>query len=356
MSDGLTSRQTLKATIPDIRVIATLLRGLCLSGTNQRAVLTIMKRGLAVSIEEARTLSGRVILWPVLFDEYVYEPEDENTGSDDDEEGPWTTFSIQLNILLECLNIFGTASGSASSFPSAPRQAWNNNRPEESDNEEQAGGADGRKKKNTNGKIDSFFLRTSGRGTGMRLSYTGPGYPLVLHLAESSDGPTTTCELVTYEPDDQLSLEIDSQDIVIKCIFKSSWLRDALSEVDPSCEKITFIGNPTVPETSLQRGSPRPLFRIQAVGPFGSTEIDYPNDREVLEAFECDSNVSYSYRFSHIIKTLRALQSSSKTSLRIDGEGVLSLQYLSTSPNPNTGAPVDSIVDYWCLSIDESTA
>ncbi|KAL5529131.1 hypothetical protein ACEPAG_5105 [Sanghuangporus baumii] len=293
---------------------------------------------------------GRVILWPTLFEEYIYSPEDSdaNGEEDEEEEGPWTSFSIQLNILLECLNIFGTASGSAAAFQSGPRQPWN--RTEDSDNEQ----GDANNRRGANGRIDSFFSRAGAKGTGMRLSYAGPGYPLVLLLAESSDGPTTTCELVTYEPDDQLSLEIDSHDIMIKCIMKSSWLRDALSEVDPGCDKITFIGNPTGYDSMQRASSSRPLFRIQAVGPFGSAEIDYPNDREVLEAFECDSNVSYSYRFSHIIKTLRALQSSAKTSLRIDREGVLSLQYLSTSPNSKNGTPIDSIVDFWCLSIDES--
>lgn len=52
-----------------------------------------------------------------------------------------------------------------------------------------------------------------------------------------------------------------------------------------------------------------------------------------------------SYRFSHICRTLRALQSSSKTSLRIDAEGVLSLQFLSHLRSP-AGATVDSIVDF----------
>jgi cell cycle checkpoint protein len=35
-----------------------------------------------------------------------------------------------------------------------------------------------------------------------------------------------------------------------------------------------------------------------------------------------------SYRFNFIVRTIRALQSSSKTSLRIDEEGVLSMQFL----------------------------
>ena len=107
---------------------------------------------------------------------------------------------------------------------------------------------------------------------------------------------------------------------VLKIILKSSWLRDALSELDPSCEKLIFIGNPpmAVDDGEMQnvrgqRKAPpsRPMLRIQATGGFGSTEvwisplqsrtvfpierllkIDYPNDREVLETFECLRNVN----------------------------------------------------------------
>lgn len=63
---------------------------------------------------------------------------------------------------------------------------------------------------------------------------------------------------------------------------QSSWLRDALSELDPSCDKLTFIGNPSdVPDagahTARQRQRARlqaqPNFRIEATGTFGNTEV-----------------------------------------------------------------------------------
>ncbi len=52
-----------------------------------------------------------------------------------------------------------------------------------------------------------------------------------------------------------------------------------------------------------------------------------------------------SYQFSPIKKTLKALQNSAKTSLRIDENGLLSLQFLSSSISPRGGA-VDSILDF----------
>lgn len=57
-------------------------------------------------------------------------------------------------------------------------------------------------------------------------------------------------------------------------------------------------------------------------------QLDYPNDRDVLESFECATMVKFTYRVAHISCALRALQASLRTSLRIDDEGLLSLQLI----------------------------
>ena len=74
---------------------------------------------------------------------------------------------------------------------------------------------------------------------------------------------------------------------------QSSWLRDALSELDPSTKTLTIIGNPPPPQGRAARHAPLRL-RLRAVGQYGSTEMDYPNDREVLESCECPVPVSFS--------------------------------------------------------------
>jgi hypothetical protein len=63
--------------------------------------------------------------------------------------------------------------------------------------------------------------------------------------------------------------------------------------------------------------------------------MDYPNDKEVLESFACTHPLSVSYHTAHISRTARALASSTKTSLRIDDKGLLSLQFLM--PNAGVG-------------------
>ena len=80
--------------------------------------------------------------------------------------------------------------------------------------------------------------------------------------------------------------------------------------------------------------------------------MDYPNDKEVLETCECQEPVnftcvdlpdaferqpytsSFSYKFAHIVKALRALINSTKTSVRINSNGLLSLQFLMPPSKP----------------------
>lgn len=64
--------------------------------------------------------------------------------------------------------------------------------------------------------------------------------------------------------------------------------------------------------------------------------MDYPNDKEVLESFTCAHTVSVSYHAAHVSRAARALASSTKTSLRIEEGGLLSLQFLM----PTAGAGI----------------
>jgi hypothetical protein len=67
---------------------------------------------------------------------------------------------------------------------------------------------------------------------------------------------------------------------------QSFWLRDALTEVDSTCEKITFICTPSSEqhqsrraqkkntiENALLLSEEKPAFRIQGVGSYGTTYV-----------------------------------------------------------------------------------
>ncbi|GLB35461.1 putative repair protein Rad1/Rec1/Rad17 [Lyophyllum shimeji] len=350
------------SSVHDVRYFATLLRGV---NFVNRATITVTERGLTITVEEARTLLGTAFIFCDIFDEYAYHspnpPVATSQGSEDADIVDNVAFEVPLNTLIECLNIFGTAGPASTTVSSSSKyKKW---RKAGEDSDHDGDDEHGDRGRSVAGRgIDSYFTGGSEKRTSMRMTYAGEGHPLTLLLAEDATGPTTTCEITTFDPEPHLELDFDNSRMVLKIILKSSWLRDALSELDPSFDKLTFIGNPPQePGASASRqkqkfreGS-KPMLRIQAAGTFGSTEMDYPNDRDVLETFECTRSVRFSYRFAHISRTLRALQNSTKTSLRIDEEGLLSLQFLMPSPKPKgaSGQSSDAFIDFRCLALDE---
>ncbi|KAF9228751.1 Rad1-domain-containing protein [Gyrodon lividus] len=379
------AKSVLTASVRDVRFFSALLKGINFSNRASVTLSVGPEICMIVTVEEAHCLIATSYIYRDHFDEWSYTPDRPRPASsqlsetsEQDADSSSTTFEIPLTTLIECLNIFGTANMSSSSSGVSKGKRW---RREDDASDEDTGDGRGHannrrvtwsnnnNRDNANGtnRLDRYFGGSEKR-TSMRLSYGGPGYPLTLLLAEDSSGPTTTCEISTFDPEPNIDLPFDGDQTVLKIIFKSSsWLRDALSELDPSCEKITFIGDPAadVGRGAGQRGSargpgtggpPKPLFRIKASGAFGSTEMDYPNDKEVLETFECLRPVTVSYRFAHISRTSRALQSSTKTSLRIEEEGLLSLQFLVPVPVARGGGTSGSFIEFRCMALDEDVA
>ncbi|KIK54531.1 hypothetical protein GYMLUDRAFT_249463 [Collybiopsis luxurians FD-317 M1] len=372
------SLPVLKTSVHDLKYLSAVLRGVNFA---TRATITVTKTGLVVVVEESRTLLGTAYVFADVFDEFTYHPEvtegqsSQQPTIQEEETDYCSAFEISLNTFMECMNIYGTASGSSSkSGKLKPFKNYGDesNGPESDDDQAEGAQDRGDKRSKPGGGRSEHFFGGSERGTGMRLTYIGPGFPLTVTLAQDASGPTTTCEIPTFDAEPHLELPFDSEKMVLKIILKSSWLRDALSELDSSCDKLAFIGNPPeIPEAGAQtarqrqraRMQAKPNFRIEAAGSFGNTEarfirrMDYPNDRDVLESFECVNPVSFSYRFSHIARTMRALQTSVKTSLRIDDEGLLSLQFLmpSSTSRLNSGGGTSNFIEFRCLALEDDT-
>lgn len=118
----------------------------------------------------------------------MYNPDAARTSQDPaptgDEET--TSFELPLGTLLECLNIFGSATLTPGSTAKKKK---------EGDESNDGGGTDGRSKDKGKGRADAdpaaagnarldqwFAPGGKGTGTGMRLSYAGPGHPLTLFM------------------------------------------------------------------------------------------------------------------------------------------------------------------------------
>ena len=124
------------------------------------------------------------------FDEYAYHPENpsEPTLSHDSESSQTdhvenAAVEIPLNTLIDCLNIFGTASA-PSSLNASKYKTWRR-ADDGSDHDRDDNRARDRNRQRgnegANGRIDQYFSGPEKR-TGMRMSYAGMGHPLTLLL------------------------------------------------------------------------------------------------------------------------------------------------------------------------------
>ncbi|EGU11767.1 Proteophosphoglycan ppg4 [Rhodotorula toruloides ATCC 204091] len=338
--------------MPDVRPLASILRSL---NFKSQATLKIDQAGLRVTVEEGRSLQAHAYIAASAFSSYAFELDADNpaaytdvppTSSSRDDSPfasspapeasgpPYCQMTVSLSTMIECLNIFGNAGGaSTSAFK------------REFDDEDEDGGSGwkGKRRRMDSEDVDDERRGGQRRGAGtddgkttsLRLSYAGRGEPLVMLLEEG--GIVTRCEITTYEPEGLLDLTFQDEDKVQRLIIKSEWLRDALLEVPSSSEKLAISFFPEDhARTNYHADDPTmrneeeevPLFRLESVGPMGITEMDYSEDKDVLEVFECEHPIRNSYKYQHILLTRNALHASIKTSIRTDPDGLLSFQFM----------------------------
>ncbi|GAA5957389.1 hypothetical protein JCM8115_006975 [Rhodotorula mucilaginosa] len=319
---------------------------------------------------------------------------------------PYCQMSVSLSTILECLNIFGNAGAAASNTfkkeggydsdgggddaggggGGGGGSRWRGKRKRQGAADDDDEDGDGRYGKR-GGKRETA---DEGKTTSLRLSYAGHGEPLVMLLEES--GIVTRCEITTYEPEGLLDLAFNDEDKIQRLIIKSDWLHDALLEVPTSSEKLSISFSPSDAnedryrrqernrrrkrETRRQQAGPEgldeddeeeqevddddeevPLFRLESVGPMGSTEMDYSDDKDVLEIFECEQALRNSYKYSHILLTRHALSVSIKTSIRTDAHGLVSFQFMipmsTRGPKASMREGKIGFVEFLCVALDE---
>ncbi|KAK2788027.1 ssDNA endodeoxyribonuclease [Emmonsiellopsis sp. PD_33] len=312
-------------------------------GFSPKASVQITSQGIRFSAENGRVMQGVAFLDKKLFTNYIFNPSAgfNNVNADVGEDDEDTTdnslcpmFLISLSALIETLQIFGLNDASPlANIASAPT---------------------------TSTSMNAFSIPALLLNRTCTISYIKQGSPLTITLTEA--GVTTTCELTTYEPDD---LDFDSPDgdrdipfqrdaIVFKAIMRSMWLHNAIMELDStSPTAISFSASATK----------APFFALSASGgPFSESTVEFSIDKDsatgnepaykslgndttsrqqprrgklaptVTETFQVNPpngpRVCQSYRFALVHKALRAMAASSKVSIRIDRQGVLSLQFM----------------------------
>ena len=203
-----------------------------------------------------------------------------------------------MESLLETLQIFGV----------------NENKDRWSSQDPNFGGVTGSLSRGGPGAaFDNRVLGTTGI---CKLVYEQSGSPLCVILEES--GIITTCELTVYEPEPLADIPFDKQALVQKIIMRSSLLHDAVTELSAtSPTRVTMVAS--------QAGR---HFSLSSSGPYGSATVEFSTDPQLLETFDVAERVTNTYKYSLLNATSRAMAMASKVSIRVDSQGVLSLQFL----------------------------
>lgn len=182
----------------------------------------------------------------------------------------------------------------------------------------------------------------------------------------SEAGVTTTCDLTTYEPrsmaageEEEIPFRRDA--IALKTIMRASYLLDTVAELSAmNPAYLTILASPPPAAASAARGrgsTAQPNLSLTASGALGSASVDFHSPSPspasfssnhaldtddtttpVLETFHCPRRTSASFKFALVKAAQRAMASAAKVSLRLDEEGVLSLQFLVEVESAGAGS------------------
>jgi cell cycle checkpoint protein len=168
-----------------------------------------------------------------------------------------------------------------------------------------------------------------------RISYHGPGAPLAVTLTEASI--RTQCDLTTYEAEHTDEIPFLRHQLVLKLVMRASFLYDAVQELTSTSPEVLTMYAKSVhgkPHFALSSsgtlGSARVEFNNQAMPSSSSSAAteDQANLFETFQLSDTDTVLKSSYKFSLIQKAARAMGVATKVSIRMDTQGVLSLQFM----------------------------
>ncbi|KAI9172241.1 cell cycle checkpoint [Paramyrothecium foliicola] len=251
----------------------------------------ITEEGIRFSADNARVMQGAVFLDKALFSAYtVHLP---TPSGDEAPELP--IFQLPLASLLEILQIFGAVDVAARAQKAEQDPYRSNLR---------------------NYRPEAFSNQTLGISGTCTFLYGEDGDPFKVTIEES--GVKTTAALTTYMPEMPDDIPFDREDVVFKIIMPSRSLLDSLAEISPIAPKKLHI--------VASKGSP--YLSLAGLGDIGSSSVDFARGREVLEIFNIQQRWAQSYKFDLVKNSTEAMRIASKLSVRGDGQGVLSLQFM----------------------------
>ncbi|KAK9448399.1 repair protein Rad1/Rec1/Rad17-domain-containing protein [Limtongia smithiae] len=306
-----------------------------LVAVSKRAAVDVAPAGITFSVEDSKACQAHAFLDKSFFSSYVcaagargeHEGEEENSG---------VKLSIQLNALVECFQIFGN------DLPDTQAQQ---NRPMK-----QSGYNESFATTAAASSEDNHPRSFIGGSSVCKLRYNGPGAPFILMLDEGA--VTTTCEFLTADVDDngtdggEETIVLAADALQLTAIMKPQYLADVLRELDaPGIEPALTVRAARATSTA----SAALVFASR--GDLGSVEWSATKDRNVIESFVMPEHVlllEYTYNYKMIQHVREALKLATKISLRIDVDGVMSIQSMC-----DVGDGRKAYIDFRFLPMEE---
>ncbi|KYM89449.1 Cell cycle checkpoint protein RAD1 [Atta colombica] len=245
-----------KVGLTNLKIIIELLKA-----TNFKEIATCLgsENGLKITVEDAKCMQASAYIPSTVFDEFELKED--------------VTFSLSLNILVDCLCMFWPTS-----------------------------------------QEDSVTVQ---------IFYKGTGYPLSIIIEE--DGIITDCSLKTLEVEELLDFHLDTENIVNKVVLQTELLKAVMAELDPTSQLVELCLSPE-----------KPFFRISLEGIGSICHIDLPHDNDLIDTFQCTTTVTSKIKLEYIKLAMKALSCASKVSLRTNNAGLLCFQYMIKTENGNT--------------------
>ncbi|KAL0486729.1 cell cycle checkpoint protein RAD17, partial [Acrasis kona] len=175
--------------------------------------------------------------------------------------------------------------------------------------------------------IDALNLYGASNLTGVHVCYPGPENSLSLLLTETE--VLTDCKIRTRDiGDDNMVSDFrfnENGPPDVKLILKSTVLHEALNELEWMENSVRL----TVRAAIEQRYCGRLSFSVD--GDAGNLTVTLNDKEETFTSFKANTNHSYIYKLSHLMRVSKALSHTSDSCIRINDRGVLSIQVVIKS-------------------------
>ncbi|KAL4136642.1 hypothetical protein PRIC2_000173 [Phytophthora ramorum] len=302
---------TLTCTAESVKVLVTLLTCLAHSKRDQRVRCDVDRRGLLFTAHsKGKSLQIKTSIGREMFESYrlgsTQCPEREQEEEEDDEEDAvQLSFALNVNLLIECLSMFG---------PSA--------------------------------------LAT----TSLRMTYEPESASLLLVVEDSGVLCECSMQVLEHEGGDMDQLEFESaferSAVVARCIMQSEPLRDAFAELYdlPSAASVTIAMADAGSRNPGDRSEAKCLS-LSATSETGSCEIDFAPTSSAFIEFSCappsegdnGGACAATFHVAVLQQAFKALAHSNETFLRMNGDGFLSIQHMIESGSGDK-AFVDALI------------